>query len=159
MAAHERHGSVGPALAEPAGPSGRILRDLGAGKTLVASQGGTCVATITANADNPSWPPPARRTRAVYVCQLVVRRSHAGRGIGAALLDWAGVQARSSCGAAWIRVNVWTTNDALQAFYQRLGFQFFGFASEPEGYPSAALFQKATAGLVLPDQPRFTPGG
>jgi len=136
----------------------RILRDLGAGKTFVASQRGTCVATITADADNPSWPPQARRTRAVYACRLVVRRSHAGLGIGAALLDWAGVQARRSDGAAWIRVDVWTTNQALHAYYQRHGFEFFSFAGEPDGYPSAALFQKATIGLAVPDQLRFAPG-
>jgi ribosomal protein S18 acetylase RimI-like enzyme len=90
----------------------------------------------------------------VYACRLVVSRAFSGRGLGAALLDWAGLRARQSYGARWIRVDVWTTNAALHAYYKRLGFGSCGF-SEASGYPSAALFQKDTSRIRPPVQARF----
>jgi ribosomal protein S18 acetylase RimI-like enzyme len=125
--------------------SHRILRDLRLGKTWIAWDDGEPAATITADsADSPIWPAEALRDRAVYVCRLVVSRSHAGQGLGAALLDWAGVRAMQHHGARWVRVDVWTTNRALHAYYKQQGFEFCGVSKEIDHYPSAALFQKAT---------------
>jgi ribosomal protein S18 acetylase RimI-like enzyme len=78
---------------------------------------------------------------------MVVSRAFAGRGLGAALLDWAGLRARRLHGARWVRVDVWTTNTTLHAYYRRHGFEFHGLREESTGYPSAALFQKATEGI------------
>jgi len=132
----------------------RILRDLIAGKTLLALDEDLPVATITADlVDNPIWPPDTRRDRAVYACRLVVRRTHGGLGIGAALLDWVGQHARWQYGAAWVRVDVWTTNEALHAYYEQQGFEFCKFSDELDNYPSTALFQKATMGITTTGQP------
>jgi ribosomal protein S18 acetylase RimI-like enzyme len=141
----------------------RIRQDLVAGKTSIAWEGGTPTATITADsAENPIWPAETRLDPAVYVCRLVVNRAFSGRGLGAALLDWAGLRAQQSYGARWIRVDVWTTNTALHAYYKRLGFGACGL-SEASGYPSAALFQKETSGIRPPGQALFRvhppPGG
>jgi GNAT superfamily N-acetyltransferase len=141
----------------------RIRQDLIAGKTWIAWEGGTPAATITADsAENPIWPAETRLDPAVYVCRLVVNRAFSGRGLGAALLDWAGFRAQQSYGARWIRVDVWTTNTALHAYYKRLGFGSRGL-SEASGYPSAALFQKETSGIRPPGQAPFRihppPGG
>jgi GNAT superfamily N-acetyltransferase len=123
----------------------RILRDLQAGKTWIAWDEGVPAATITADpADSPIWPAETLRDRAVYVCRLVVSRGHAGLGLGAALLDWAGLRAMRRYGAHWVRVDVWTTNKTLHGYYERQGFEFCGFSEEIDHYPSAALFQKAT---------------
>jgi ribosomal protein S18 acetylase RimI-like enzyme len=125
--------------------SHRILRDLRLAKTWIAWDGGTPAATITADsADRPIWPAEMLRDRAVYVCRLVVSRSHAGQGLGAALLDWAGLRAMRRHGARWVRVDVWTTNKALHAYYRRQGFESCGLSAAIDHYPSAALFQKAT---------------
>jgi GNAT superfamily N-acetyltransferase len=125
----------------------RIRRDLTAGKTWIAWDGGIPAATITADPDeNPAWPAEARRDPAVYVCRLVVGRAYAGQGLGTALLDWAGRRGRQHHGARWVRVDVWATNLALHAYYRRQGFEFWGF-SEASGYRSAALFQKGTEGI------------
>ena len=133
----------------------RIRQDLIAGKTWIAWEGGTPAATITADpAKNPIWPAEARCDLAVYVCRLVVSRAFSGRGLGAALLDWAGLRAQQSYGAGWIRVDVWTTNTALHAYYKRLGFESCGF-SGASGYPSAALFQKDTSRIRPPGQVLF----
>jgi GNAT superfamily N-acetyltransferase len=126
--------------------SHRILRDLRAGRTWIAWDDGSPIATITADSqDNSIWPQHARRDQAVYVCRLVVSRTHAGRGIGAELLDWAGMRGLRHHDARWIRVDVWTTNRALHAYYQQQGFEFYGFCEQADNYPSAALFQKSTA--------------
>lgn len=134
----------------------RIRQDLIAGKTWIAWEGGTPAATITADpAENPIWPAEMRRDPAVYVCRLVVSRAFSGRRLGAALLDWAGLRARQSYGARWIRVDVWTTNTALHAYYKRLGFGFCGFSEAFAYYPSAALFQKETTRVRPPEQALF----
>jgi GNAT superfamily N-acetyltransferase len=139
----------------------RIDQDLIAGKTWIAWQGGLAAATITADsAESPIWPIEARRDPAVYVHRLVVSRAFAGRGLGAALLDWAGLRAKGDYGARWIRVDAWTTNTALHAYYERQGFGFCGLSEAFGFYPSAALFQKET-GRIRPTGPapfRVQPG-
>jgi hypothetical protein len=66
--------------------SHRILKDLRAGKTWIArDESGSPAATITADPeDSPIWPRETLRDRAVYVCRLVVSRSHGGQGLGGA---------------------------------------------------------------------------
>jgi len=128
----------------------RIDHDLTAGNTWIAWDNGTPAATITADsAQKPIWPAEARDDPAVYVARLVVSRAFAGRGLGAALLDWAGLRARRLYAARWVRVDVWTTNAALHAYYRRQGFEFWGLGEAYAHYPSAALFQKAT-GVIRP---------
>lgn len=125
--------------------SHRIRRDLRAGKTWIAWDNGTPTATITASSKGSSvWPDKLLSERAVYVCRLVVSRAYAGRRIGAELLDWAGTHALRRRSARWVRVDVWTTNRALHAYYEQQGFEFYGFCQHIHDYPSTALFQKAT---------------
>ena len=136
--------------------SHRILRDLRAGMTWIAWKGRVPAATITATSrDSAIWPAETRQERAVYVCRLVVNRGHAGRALGARLLDWAGFRALQRYGARWVRVDVWTTNVALHAYYQRQGFEFYGFCEAVAEYPSAALFQKPTDRIKPTDAAMF----
>jgi GNAT superfamily N-acetyltransferase len=62
------------------------------------------------------------RRPALYVRRIVVGRSYAGLGLGAVLLDWAADVAMKDHGATQIRIDVWTTNLELQAYYVRQGF-------------------------------------
>lgn len=134
--------------------SNRILRDLMTGKTWLLRDRGLAVATITADPeDYPIWPPERQREPAVYVRRLVVSREHAGRRLGTTLLDWAGLTARRSYQARWIRVDVWRTNKELHAYYERQGFTSCGGCTDP-AYPSGALFQKPTDQLT-PRWPRL----
>jgi GNAT superfamily N-acetyltransferase len=105
------------------------------------------VGTITADPeDDPVWPAEWQREPAVYVRRLVVDREYAGRRLGAALLDWAGLTARRHYGAGWIRVGLWRTNQALHAYYDRQGFTLCGMSTDPD-CPCGALFQKPTRHL------------
>ena len=138
----------------------RIMRSIRKGTTWILWDDGLPIATLTAEPhfsqhDRPVWPEEMQQDPAVYVCRLVVSRSHSGQGLGARLLDWAGLGAKLGRNARWIRVDVWTTNEALHAYYEGQGFDFYGYADDADGYPSAALFQKPTDQIPAPDTPRF----
>jgi ribosomal protein S18 acetylase RimI-like enzyme len=60
-----------------------------------------------------------------YVHRLVVRRDHAGTGLGAALVDWASGRVRAE-GRSCLRLDVSADNLPLSAFYERLGFVYRG---------------------------------
>ena len=110
-----------------------------------------------ATAANPAvWPEWAcdSSERAVYVHRLITARSYAGWGLGAEMIDWAGLSAARQYGAESIRIDVWTGNQALHDYYAKRGFLACGFCADPE-YPSGALFQKPTADIRPSRAPLF----
>jgi ribosomal protein S18 acetylase RimI-like enzyme len=128
----------------------RVLKGLVNKKTVIVRQGDTPVGTVTmANWHNPKvWVPKDcdcdLTERAVYLHRLITARKYAGRGLGELLIDWAAKRARAKYGAKWIRIDVWTTNDDLHRYYQKLGFESCGRCSD-ESYPSGALFERPIA--------------
>jgi GNAT superfamily N-acetyltransferase len=130
----------------------RVLAAIQAGRTWVAWDGNRLAATVAVSPnDHDIWPAESRRDPAVYVRRLVVDRNHAGRGLGAQLLDWAGLRASREYGARWIRVDLWTTNTRLHDYYRRHGFESCGFCQTIADYPSAALFQKRIDQIGRPE--------
>ena len=81
---------------------------------------------------------------ALYVRRVVVKRSPSGKGIGAALLDWAAEVAKREHGARLIRVDVWTTNEGLRNYYENRDFQSCPVRGPQDlgSYPSQALFER-----------------
>lgn len=133
-----------------AGQEERMLDDLLKGKTWLLWDGERSVATITVDPEEPLderrlpvWP-ARKRGRAVYVRRVVVGRSYAGQGIGAALLDWAASLARRKHKARLIRIDVWTTNVQLHAYYEKQGFTRCAGRDPGDltNYPSQALFER-----------------
>lgn len=129
----------------------RILNDLLKGKTWLVWDGTTVVATVTVDAEEPLdadeqpvWPTHKRGEPALYVRRVVVSRSYAGLGLGAALLDWAADVAKTDHEAGLIRVDVWTTNRGLHAYYEGQHFTRVEDADPRElaDYPSQALFER-----------------
>ena len=130
----------------------RMINDLFKGKTWLVWDGETAAATITIDTDEPVdlneqpvWPERERHRSALYVRRVVVARAYAGCGLGAALLDWAAHVAKRDHQAALIRIDVWTTNLELHAYYE--GQRFVRLpdrdtTSLPD-YPSQALFERA----------------
>jgi len=57
----------------------------------------------------------------MFISKISVVRTHAGQNVGGRLLDWAGDRAHRA-GATWLRLDAWTTNEDLQAYYLRQGF-------------------------------------
>lgn len=68
------------------------------------------------------WPDHARGARPIELKQLYTAPGLAGRGIGAALMDWALGEARAR-GADEIQLSVWSGNEGAQRFYARYGFE------------------------------------
>jgi GNAT superfamily N-acetyltransferase len=139
----------------------RVMRGLAGGKTWIVWDGDIAAATVTLAAKpNPRvWGGPSCRCdlgeRAVYAHRLITARSHQGQGMGAQVIDWAGLRARQEYGARWIRIDVWTTNTALHDYYEGTGFEPCG-SCEDLGYPSGKLFQKRTARIEAADTPLFS---
>ena len=134
----------------------RIQNDLLKGKTWLVWDGTTAAATITVDTEDPLdaneqpvWPAHKRRELALYVRRVIVSRRYAGLGLGAALLDWAADVAKRGHEAAMIRVDVWTTNRDLHAYYERQDFTRLADADPRRlaDYPSRALFER---GLDIP---------
>lgn len=129
----------------------RLLNDLVKGKTWLLWDGTTPAATITVDTeepvaanDQPVWPDYKRHEPALYVRRVIVSRRYAGHGLGAALLDWAADVAKRDYEAPSIRVDVWTTNVQLHAYYERQRFtrQDSRDPRELGDYPSQALFER-----------------
>lgn len=133
----------------------RVKRGLAGGATWIVEDDGIPVATITCEpgANPVGWTTWEQGEPTVYVSRLVVNRDYAGQGIGAELINWAGLWARRQYGAQWIRIDVWTNNIALHHYYEKLGFWFVRFGITM--YPSAALFQKPTASINASSAPRL----
>jgi hypothetical protein len=139
----------------------RVLKGLQNGKTWIVWDEDKPAATVTiATAHNPAvWSKPACKCdlteRAVYVHRLITARKYAGCGLGAELIDWAGLRGRRKNRARWIRIDVWSTNTGLHDYYVSKGFRPCGECGDPE-YPSGALFEKPVAGIRVPGYPKFT---
>jgi ribosomal protein S18 acetylase RimI-like enzyme len=125
----------------------RVLRGLLACRTWLVEDYGIPVATVTYRPDGPDlWTDEERRQAAVYMSRLVVRRKYAGVRVGADLTNWAGARAKAGYSAELLRIDVWTDNIRLHAYYQERGFYFHRFCTD-KNYPSAALFYKPTSDI------------
>jgi GNAT superfamily N-acetyltransferase len=129
----------------------RMRNDLLRGKTWLVWDDTTAAGTITIDPEEPTdaygrpvWPTHKRHELALYVRRVIVSRSYAGIGLGARLLDWAADVAMRDYGAALIRVDVWTTNRKLHAYYRTQRFTRVEGRDPRElaDYPSQALFER-----------------
>jgi GNAT superfamily N-acetyltransferase len=137
-----------------------VRRGIKGGLTwMVEDHRGSLVGTVTyrGKGNRKLWTRRELREPAVYVSRLIVAREHAGEHIGSALLDWAGQRGREQWDAASTRVDVWTTNEGLHAYYLRNGFSHLRTREFKDSweYPSAALFQKPTAAVDGASAARF----
>ena len=113
-----------------------------AGETWIAEVDGRPAGTITVNgrADRGLWT-DQELTDALIVHYLIVDLRHAGYGIGARLLAHAAALTRIH-GRHWVRLDAWTTNAELHAYYQRAGFRLARIAEPGRRSPSCALFER-----------------
>jgi ribosomal protein S18 acetylase RimI-like enzyme len=121
----------------------RVHRGLERGETWLVLDGTTPAATMTICQDPIAhvWRELGRGD-AVYIHRLVVSRKYAGQDLGGVMIDWAVQRERARRPVEWVRVDVWSTNELLHAYYEKQGFIRCGECPDPQ-YPSGALFQKA----------------
>ncbi|MGH3256435.1 MAG: GNAT family N-acetyltransferase [Streptosporangiaceae bacterium] len=138
----------------------RVLRGLEGEKTWIVWDGDIPAATVTITPRKNAavWSAPActcnLAERAVFVHRLITARKYSGSGLGAELIDWAGLRGQRLYGAKWIRIDVWSANEGLHDYYLKRGFEACGFCSDPS-YPSGALFQKPVSAIIRPSVPQF----
>ncbi|MBT2369524.1 GNAT family N-acetyltransferase [Streptomyces sp. ISL-10] len=106
-------------------PADRLLATIEAGTVFMVRDGDTTAATITLtpDAEDGLWTDGEIAEPSMFVNKLTVARTHAGNDLGGRLLDWAGDRAYRS-GARWLRLDAWTTNEALQRYYLTHGFEY-----------------------------------
>ncbi|SCF90710.1 MULTISPECIES: GNAT family N-acetyltransferase [unclassified Streptomyces] len=104
------------------------------------------IATVTLDrqADPVLWTDTEAREAAFYVHKLTLAQPGGGTGLGARLLDWCGDRA-ARAGATWLRLDAWTTNTRLHAYYQNLGFHHVRTVDAPEAYGSGWAGQRRAA--------------
>ncbi|MFI5064593.1 MAG: GNAT family N-acetyltransferase [Streptosporangiales bacterium] len=130
----------------------RIYRGIKSDRTWMVEDGsrpedapGRLVGTVSCGrgGNKKLWTQRERNEPALYISRLIVSRRQAGRGVGAALINWAGLRGRA-WDAQFIRIDVWTTNNELQNYYKAQGFTHVRTydLDDPWDYPSAALYQK-----------------
>lgn len=103
--------STARAAKEIADPAYRVMLALEDGALV-----GFCKMDMTCG-----WPEHARGARVVQLKQLYTEPAATGRGIGAALTDWALAEARAF-GADEVQLSVYSENPGAQRFYRRYGF-------------------------------------
>jgi GNAT superfamily N-acetyltransferase len=105
-------------------PADRLLATIESGTVFMVRDGEATVATITLtpDAEDGLWTEQELSEPSLFVNKLTVARTHAGQNLGGRLLDWAADRAfRAS--VKWLRLDAWTTNEPLQRYYLRHGFQ------------------------------------
>jgi GNAT superfamily N-acetyltransferase len=84
------------------------------------------------------WYPEDDPADALYVAKMMIPLVYAGRGLGGEMLDWAGGRAFDA-GLTWLRLDAWTTNPRLHAYYVGQGFEH---VRTIESRVSGACFQR-----------------
>lgn len=84
------------------------------------------------------WYPEDDPADALYVAKMMIPLVYAGRGLGGEMLDWAGGRAYDA-GLTWLRLDAWTTNPRLHAYYVGQGFEH---VRTIESRVSGACFQR-----------------
>ena len=102
-------------------PRDELAAAIERGEVYLAQVDGRAAATVTLLLDDPMYwgerPPDA-----VYVHKLAVRRELAGRGIGAALVEWANAEAVAA-GRLFLRLDCLRDNPVIRKYYESLGFE------------------------------------
>ncbi|MER6678092.1 GNAT family N-acetyltransferase [Streptomyces sp. NPDC000983] len=99
-------------------PAAKLLATIEAGTVFMLRDGHATAGTITLtpDAEEGLWTDDELTEPSMFVNKLTVAREYAGQDLGGRLLDWAGDRAYRA-GAQWLRLDAWTTNEALQRYY------------------------------------------
>jgi ribosomal protein S18 acetylase RimI-like enzyme len=139
-------------------PRDRVEALAGRGDFHVARLDGETVGTLALLWSDPTfW--GERPDDAGYVHALAVRRSCAGRGLGARLLGWAEERV-ARAGRGYLRLDCRAENSALRRYYERHGFEPRGEVAVDE-FTSALYERRCRAGArgrSRPDAQAGEPG-
>ncbi|WP_329614735.1 GNAT family N-acetyltransferase [Streptomyces brevispora] len=105
-------------------PADRLTAAIRAGSVFMVMDSAVAAATITLSpqAEEGLWTEHELAEPSSFITKLTVARTHADQNLGGRMLDWAGDRAYRD-GVKWLRLDAWTTNEALQRYYLRHGFE------------------------------------
>ncbi|MBW2282834.1 MAG: GNAT family N-acetyltransferase [Deltaproteobacteria bacterium] len=120
----------------------RLARDVERGAVRLARAGAQLAGGVILDWERgPVW--DGFEGEAGYVYKLVVARASAGRGVGARLLRHCEEETRQR-GRRWVRLDCWSGNARLRAYYEDAGYAPRGQAREHGA--SVSLFEKPVSG-------------
>jgi GNAT superfamily N-acetyltransferase len=91
---------------------------------VVEGENDEAVATLALLQDDPQyW--GDRPQDALYLHKFAVRRDRAGRGVGAAVVEWANAEA-AEAGREFLRLDCLCDNPRIRDYYEDLGFEHRG---------------------------------
>lgn len=108
------------------------------------------IATLSLNGPDPDfwgWAEPVDQANAVYLGKMIVARSHSGKGIGDALLNWASRRA-ADVGKKWVRIDVRRDNNRLHRYYLDRGFEHVRTYHSPGRETESGWLAQRPAGTV-----------
>lgn len=116
-------------------PRSAVAATISAGQTWLVWDDHDPVATITLTAyvdvdslwkpdrdPEALWHPEDDPADALYAAKMMLPLTRARSGLGTEMLDWAAGRAWDA-GLTWLRLDAWTTNPRLHAYYLDQGFQ------------------------------------
>jgi len=104
----------------------RVRGEAEAGMFVVAEADGAVVGAIRFQLEDKLFWPDVDGSDSAFVHRLAVRRSHAGRGISVALLQWAADRARV-LGKQYLRLDCDAHRTRLRELYERFGFRLHSY--------------------------------
>ena len=104
----------------------RVRGEAEAGMFVVAEADGAVVGAIRFQLEDKLFWPDVDGSDSAFVHRLAVRRSHAGRGISVALLQWAADRARV-LGKQYLRLDCDAYRTRLRELYERFGFRLHSY--------------------------------
>jgi predicted N-acetyltransferase YhbS len=132
-------------------PQEELAQRIKRGELYMVDVDGEPAATLTLLWDDPAfW--GERPPDAVYLHKLAVRRVFAGRGLGAAIVEWVNAHA-ASAGREYVRLDCRCDDTGIRRYYERLGFEHCGDKDDDSRF-AVALYERRTR----PFQPRRMPG-
>ena len=106
----------------PVFPDASIVAEIEGGRLYRVTDGDDLAGVFSVAYDDGAIWGERERGEHLYLHRIARAPSYAGRGLVAAVLDWAEAHARA-IGRAGLRMDTWASNDALVAYYQRFGFR------------------------------------
>ena len=104
----------------------RINEDVQANLFHLAYLEGEPAGTIKFQLEDSRFWPDFPGSDAAYVHRIAVKRKFAGRGVSAALLQWA-VNRAAALGRSFLRLDCEADREPLRGIYERFGFRFHSY--------------------------------
>jgi GNAT superfamily N-acetyltransferase len=124
-------------------PQHELAQRIERGELYMVEVEGEAAATLTLLWDDPFfW--GERPPDAVYLHKLAVRRAFAGRGLGAAVVEWVDEHA-ASVGREYVRLDCQRDDPGIREYYERLGFEHCGDKDDDSRF-AVALYERRTRG-------------